>query len=125
MLYLLAENKVAVSDMPLDMLRQIDLRMLKEWCGTHVVIPDINRAIPGSENLILIERFLDKIEGVPEEKKGWMHYLQALVDWRLEKGDTYEDSVSKAIGSLEKADRKDVRTQLLLAFCRDEIRNCL
>ena len=86
---------------------------------------DINRAIPGSENLILIERFLDKIEGVPEEKKGWMHYLQALVDWRLEKGDTYEDSVSKAIGSLEKADRKDVRTQLLLAFCRDEIRNCL
>lgn len=116
MLYLLAENKVAVSDMPLDMLRQIDLRMLKEWCGTHVVIPDINRAIPGSENLILIERFLDKIEGVPEEKKGWMHYLQALVDWRLEKGDTYEDSVSKAIGSLEKADRKDVRTQLLLAF---------
>ena len=26
------------------------------------------------------------------------------------------DSVSKAIGSLEKADRKDVRTQLLLAF---------
>ena len=116
MLYLLAENKVTVSDMPLDTLEQIDLRMLKEWCGNHIKISDMDQSIPGPENFILIKRFLDKIEGVPEEKKRWMYYLQALVHWRLDEGNTHENSIGKAIDALEKADQKDVRVQLLLTF---------
>lgn len=116
MLYLLAENKVSVIDMPIDVLRQIDLHKLKEWCSTHVVIPDTDQSLPGSNNCILIKRFLDEVEGVPEEQKDWMRYLQALIDWRLDEGITHEDSVDKAIGVLEKADQKDVRAQLLLAF---------
>ena len=122
MLYLLAENKVAVNDMPLNTLMQIDLHMLKEWCGDHIKIPDTDQSIPGPENLILIKRFLDKIEDVPEEKKGWMYYLQALISWRMDEGITDEDSIDKAIGALEKADQKDVRVQLLLAFLQGQNR---
>lgn len=120
MLYLLAENKVTVSDMPIDVLRQIDLHNLKEWCSTHVVISDTDQSLPGANNCILIRRFLDEVEGIPEEQKGWMRYPQALVDWQLEEDGTHEDRVGKAIASLEKADQNDVRAQLLLAFLRKQ-----
>lgn len=116
MLYLLAENKVAVNDMSIDVLRQIDLHKLKEWCSAHVVIPNTDQSLPESNNCILIKRFLDEVEGIPEEQKDWMRYLQALVDWQLEENGTHEDRVGKAIASLKKADQNDVRAQLLLAF---------
>jgi len=106
--------------MPLNTLMQIDLRMLEEWCGNHIKIPDTDRFIPGPENLILIKRFLNVVEGVPEKRKRWMYYLQALVDWQLDEGNTHEDSIGKAIGDLETADQKDVRVQLLLSFLRGQ-----
>lgn len=122
LLYLLGDNKVELcfkdGDNKNKLINTMVSGLLRHAERDRISKPIRETRIPSEDNLRLIKAFLKKIESA---KVGWKYYLQALVEWKLEKD---ERAARDLLQNLADDDLKgDARSALLLEFLNENIDN--
>lgn len=122
LLYLLGDNKVELcfkdGDNKNKLINTMVSGLLRHAERDRISKPIQETRIPSEDNLRLIKVFLKKIKSA---KVGWKYYLQALVEWKLEKD---ERAARDLLQNLADDDLKgDARSALLLEFLNENIDN--